>query len=233
MPDEIIEKRICNEITASFPKRVFSYVIDQLVIAVIFLAYSYATGVDYFSSLEALQNNLAGASQSVVLLNLAYFTLLEGSFGQSIGKRALGIAVYDEDGHKPGYARALLRRIGLVTPLFNVLDVLAILPTDKNQRIFDMIASTLVLEEDKKEKALDFLRTGTVPEEASEEEGEQVLPSGPADTVERNIEGLREMKKELDERLENDEIDKDEYLGLKRKYDARIEELRGKREKSE
>lgn len=39
------------------------------------------------------------------------------------------------------------------------------------------------------------------------------------------IEGLKDLKSELDERLENDEIDEDEYLKLKRKYDRRIEEL--------
>lgn len=39
------------------------------------------------------------------------------------------------------------------------------------------------------------------------------------------IKGLKEAKSELDERFENGEIDKDEYLRLKRKYDRRIEEL--------
>lgn len=56
----------------------------------------------------------AGAGIGLVL-DIAYFTYLEGSTGQTIGKRACGIRVVDDQSGAPiGYGRAFLRWVGRI-----------------------------------------------------------------------------------------------------------------------
>ncbi|MEM7814830.1 MAG: RDD family protein [Candidatus Aenigmatarchaeota archaeon] len=78
-------------------------------------------------------------------LTLLYFTFMEGRRGQTLGKMAAGIIVVGEDGRKISYGQALLRRIGLLIPFFNIIDALCILRQSK-QRIFDNVARTIVVE---------------------------------------------------------------------------------------
>src|SRR4051812_40249804 len=55
----------------------------------------------------------AGVNGISTLLGVAYFTYFEGSTGQTLGKRALGIRVIDLGaGGSIGYGRAFIRYIG-------------------------------------------------------------------------------------------------------------------------
>jgi len=74
--------------------------------------------------------------------------------GQTVGKRALGIQVLNEDGTEIGPLEALIRNIPaifFIIPYFGLLALpaalIAIGVTDKRQRLFDRLAGTVVVKE--------------------------------------------------------------------------------------
>jgi uncharacterized RDD family membrane protein YckC len=78
----------------------------------------------------------------------AYYLLLEGYLGQTVGKMLFGIKVVREDnGEVPGLGAAALR------PLLRIIDgiffyavaFVSVLATQKNRRLGDMAANTLVV----------------------------------------------------------------------------------------
>jgi uncharacterized RDD family membrane protein YckC len=88
----------------------------------------------------------------ILLLSFGYYWVLEAGWGQTLGKRALGIKVVRADGSKPGvgatFVRTLLRAIdGL--PGFYLVGLIAILATgERRQRLGDMAAKTRVVAAD-------------------------------------------------------------------------------------
>ncbi len=81
---------------------------------------------------------------AVIGLFTLYFPIFEGRFGQTIGKRLLGLAVLKESGMPIGYKEAFLRRIPFYFD-FMPLDALFIPFTAKKQRAFDIVARTVVV----------------------------------------------------------------------------------------
>jgi uncharacterized RDD family membrane protein YckC len=81
---------------------------------------------------------------SLWLLMLAYFPIAEGVFGQTIGKRVVGLCVVKESGLRIGLGTAIIRRIPLYFQFF-ILDALFVPFTRKRQRAFDMVAHTVVV----------------------------------------------------------------------------------------
>jgi uncharacterized RDD family membrane protein YckC len=91
----------------------------------------------------------SGADGIVVLLGVAYYTYLEGSSGQTLGKKALGIRVIDlAGGGSIGYGRAFIRYIGRIVsaiPLF--LGYLWMLWDKESQTWHDKFANSVVVPE--------------------------------------------------------------------------------------
>ncbi len=77
---------------------------------------------------------------------LLYFPILEGRFGQTLGKRLLRLHVLKETGLPIGYKEAFLRRLSFYFD-FIAVDALFIPFTRKRQRAFDIIARTVVVRE--------------------------------------------------------------------------------------
>ncbi len=80
----------------------------------------------------------------------AYFILLEAYAGGTIGKKALGLKVVDIDGKRIGILKSLVRNLlrlvdGL--PAFNILGLVLIASSSKNQRLGDYVAKTFVIRE--------------------------------------------------------------------------------------
>jgi uncharacterized RDD family membrane protein YckC len=78
----------------------------------------------------------------------AYYTLMEGYLGQTVGKMLLGIKVVREDtGEVPGLGAAAIRTVlRIIDGLFAYLVAfIAVLISGKNQRLGDMAANTLVV----------------------------------------------------------------------------------------
>lgn len=77
---------------------------------------------------------------------LLYFPILEGRFGQTLGKKLFGLRVLREDGLPINYKEAFLRRISYYFEVLPV-DALFIPFTARRQRAFDIVARTIVVRE--------------------------------------------------------------------------------------
>ena len=77
---------------------------------------------------------------------MLYFPILEGRFGQTLGKRLLGIRVLHESGLPIGFKEAILRRLPFYFDFWPI-DGLFVLFTAKKQRAFDIVARTVVVRE--------------------------------------------------------------------------------------
>lgn len=88
----------------------------------------------------------ASAAIAAIGTILLYFPVQEGRFGQTFGKRLIGLWVLREDGLPIGYKEALLRRLSFYFEILAV-DALFIPFTEKRQRAFDIVAHTVVVRE--------------------------------------------------------------------------------------
>ncbi len=225
------EKAIYNIVLASFLKRLIAWLIDQaLVLAIVFLLFQLTTG-HYQMSIEPSSLNLSiliHIYQLFILTSLVYFTSLEGFSSQTLGKRILGISVYEETGGKVSFTSALFRRIGLLIPIFTFLDGLAILLSSKSQRIFDMIAGTVVIDDDYEQEASLFLEGKDVKKSLKRRGILRESQNLEMNKERKILDKLEEMKSDLEEQFEKGEIEKDRYKDLKRRYESRINQLKKK-----
>jgi uncharacterized RDD family membrane protein YckC len=81
---------------------------------------------------------------SALALSVLYFPVLEAVYGQTVGKRVLGLCVTTEQREHIGWGAAILRRLPLFFELF-WLDALFALFTRQRQRAFDLVAKTVVV----------------------------------------------------------------------------------------
>ena len=129
-------------------RRVVATVVDGVVLALLFAVMSMLFGS---SSAQGGQVNasLDGLPFLIYLvLVVAYYILMEGYLGQTLGKMLLGIKVIREDnGEVPGVGAAAIRTaLRIVDGLFSYLVAfIAVLASAKNQRLGDMVAHTLVV----------------------------------------------------------------------------------------
>ncbi len=79
---------------------------------------------------------------------VAYFIMLEGIFGATVGKRLLSLRVIKVNGGRPGIRRALARNLLRAVdalPAFNILGVVLILSSPERARFGDRLAGTRVI----------------------------------------------------------------------------------------
>ncbi len=129
-------------------RRVISTIVDGIILGVVFAVLSMlfgtasASGGSVGASLGTLGTLL------LTVLSLAYFILMEGSMGQTVGKMVAGIKVVREGtGEAPGLGKAAIRTVlRIVDGLFVYLVAfIVVLISGKNQRLGDMAAGTLVV----------------------------------------------------------------------------------------
>ncbi len=129
-------------------RRVLATIVDGVVLGVIFYLFSALFGT---ASAEggAVSASVSGVATLVIfVLAFAYYIVLEGYMGQTLGKMLLGIKVVREDtGGVPGIKAAAIRTVlRIVDGLFSYLVAfIAVLASQKNQRLGDMAAHTLVV----------------------------------------------------------------------------------------
>lgn len=226
--DEKEDERVYDIIFSSFWKRVGAWIIDQILLGLGTIILLYLTGGEFYPPAEISLTAAQNITEIFILINLAYFAISEGLTNQTIGKRILGISVYEENGIGVSFTSAIFRRIGLLIPVFGLIDGGAILLTSKNQRIFDLIAGTVVIEEEWKTEALQYLTGRNIIEKL---EGKGILKKTP-DSVENKekkmLEKLKEMKSDLKDQFRGGEIDEKRYHDLMRKYESRMEQLEKK-----
>jgi uncharacterized RDD family membrane protein YckC len=123
-------------------KRIVAVLVDLLLLAVV-------TGA-ITAPLTAISPRVGGPLGSLIstVVAFAYFTFMEGSYGQTLGKKVMNLVVVEADGGDctlGGAAiRNLLRYIDWL-PFFYLVGVVVIYLTDDDQRLGDVAADTLVV----------------------------------------------------------------------------------------
>jgi len=146
---------------AGFWIRFVAHIIDMMIIlipaAIIFgliFIISVSTSASVTVDPQVIANHPAAAPLIIILIivfsifmgaiGILYFPVLEGLYGQTLGKRLLGLRVVREGGIAIGLKEAFLRRISLYLKILPI-DALFIPFNEKKQRAFDMVAKTVVI----------------------------------------------------------------------------------------
>ena len=131
---------------ASFWKRGTAFVIDSIVISIIiwglFLVNPFV--VPLFSVIYSI---------FAMFFSLVYFIVLEGVYGQTLGKRLFNLNVVNKKGRKITWTDSVVRnvlRLVDILPFLYIVGIISILVTEKRQRLGDLAANTLVVENLKK-----------------------------------------------------------------------------------
>ena len=95
-----------------------------------------------------------------LLLGFAYYALLQGSTGWTLGKLMVGVRVVDRTGSRCGVGRAFLRYLpflgpalvpvvgGIIVILMSIAEFVLILAHPRSQRLGDMLGKTYVIAAD-------------------------------------------------------------------------------------
>jgi uncharacterized RDD family membrane protein YckC len=135
--------------------RFVAILIDYVIIAVIsgilafpFVVAAIAVAATSGNASAFSWGSIAAASLVGLVVWFLYFTLLEGHYGQTIGKMALNIKVVREADSAPiDYGEAAVRTIlRIIDGLFDYLiGAIFIWTSDKQQRLGDRVAHTVVV----------------------------------------------------------------------------------------
>jgi uncharacterized RDD family membrane protein YckC len=129
-------------------RRVLATLVDGVVLGFVFALMSMLFGS---SSAQGGQvsGSLEGFSALVYFVVVfAYYILMEGYLGQTVGKMLLSIKVVREDsGEVPGIKTAAIRTVLRIIDglFFYLVAFISVLASGKNQRLGDMMAHTLVV----------------------------------------------------------------------------------------
>jgi uncharacterized RDD family membrane protein YckC len=129
-------------------RRVLATIVDGVLLGLLFFVMSMLFGS---SSAEGGQVNasLNGLPFLMYLvLVVAYYVLMEGYLGQTVGKMLLGIKVVREGtGEVLGLQGAAIRTVLRIVDgfFFYLVAFISVLASAKNQRLGDMVANTLVV----------------------------------------------------------------------------------------
>lgn len=129
-------------------RRVLATIVDGVVLAVIFWLFSALFGTTSAEGGEVSASVSGFASLVIFVLAFAYYILMEGYLGQTLGKMLVGIKVVREDtGEVPGLGAAAIRTVLRIVDgfFFYIVAFIAVLASQKNKRLGDMAAHTLVV----------------------------------------------------------------------------------------
>ncbi len=127
--------------------RFVALLIDSIILWIVFAILGFLFGV--FNSGFYLSPRVALSGWGIVafIIYIAYFTYLEGTRGQTIGKRVMGLKVVREDGGSIDMGAAFVRNIlRVIDGLFAYLvGAILIWTSHKKQRLGDRAANTVVV----------------------------------------------------------------------------------------
>lgn len=129
-------------------RRVLATIVDAIVLGILFALLTIPFGSSSVEGAAASSSLGSLGTLLYVALAFAYYPLLEGYRGQTVGKMLLGIKVVREDtGDVPGIGAAAIRTVlRIIDGIFAYLVAfITVLISGKNQRLGDMAAHTLVV----------------------------------------------------------------------------------------
>ena len=138
---------------AGFWLRFAALMIDGIVFVIIIAILSMVFGIAMITSDDSEEGVyfLLGFYGFIKIIIILYFSLLESSKWQAtLGKRAVGILVTDENGGKISFGRALGRHFAklLSSIILNIGFIMAGF-TERKQALHDLIAGTLIIKDNK------------------------------------------------------------------------------------
>jgi uncharacterized RDD family membrane protein YckC len=130
-------------VAASFGRRLAAKLIDGLAVVVVMapLAWVLSRLVPREFWIAVVIWVAIGGS---ALLFAPYTVLTEWAYGQTLGKRLLGVRVVRESGTRIGFGQAIVRQLPMFLQ-FYWIDVLFALFTEKSQRAFELLSKTRVV----------------------------------------------------------------------------------------
>ena len=139
-PAHVIERRSAV-VLSGWWRRVFAACVDAVVMVLL--------------AISVLSIGFAGGSPVAGVIGMfatvaLYYVIGHGSnSGQTLGKKALGIAVRRKDGGRVSYSRALVRFLAVeffnFLPIIGIIDVIRPWWNDMNRTYHDGIANTIVV----------------------------------------------------------------------------------------
>ena len=127
-------------------RRFVAWVVDGLITGLAWLPFAETSSVDGTYSIR-----WDGADFLIpLLITLAYFVLLEGAFGATVGKLVLGIRVRALDGTRIGFGAAAIRNVARVVDGFPyfipyLVGAIAVSRSETDQRLGDRWGKTVVV----------------------------------------------------------------------------------------
>lgn len=132
-------------------RRGIAFALDFIFLSLFFFPATYLYSGKWVMSYE---EHLWGILDPICLVFLfiifAYFILMEAYVGWTVGKRILGMRVVDRVGNRIGLSKSLIRNLlrlvdGL--PALNILGIILITCSPRDQRFGDRTAKTFVVGE--------------------------------------------------------------------------------------
>ncbi len=129
-------------------RRIGAALIDVLLMFLLFVIVGLALGEGESSDGNASITLENGEFLLYLALMLLYYFATEAAWGQTVGKRLLGLTVVSADGSPAGAGaiavRTLLRLVDTL-PFLYLLGLIVMLLTERKQRIGDLAAGTVVV----------------------------------------------------------------------------------------
>lgn len=122
-------------------QRVLAFIVDSIIMGIV---WGVLVGIGFaLGDIATLVMMVVGLAVAVV-----YGFLLEGLYGYTPGKYLLGLVVVKSDGSDCTIGASVIRNLAWIVdslPTFNLVAMVAILLTDENQRVGDLVADTVVV----------------------------------------------------------------------------------------
>lgn len=148
-----IKRLLRKEVPAPLWRRVVAYVIDAVILTLILFPLqpswdtqltSFSAFYDYFTSHPGIAWQVSLTLLITLLFSLAYWSILEYKYHQTLGKFLLRISVVSEQ-KALTYKQCLLRNIAKLSTLLLLLDSLYIFFKHTHQRYSETLAGTEVM----------------------------------------------------------------------------------------
>ena len=123
--------------------RAVATIIDTLLLMVIAYLIALLTGATTASGF-----NLTGAPAFLwFFIAIAYYILMEGQFGATIGKKLVGLKVVKVDGQALNWQAAIVRNVLRIVDgfLFYLVGAVIVWSSKNKQRLGDIVAHTAVI----------------------------------------------------------------------------------------
>ena len=133
-----------------FWPRIGAYLIDGLLLNVIFYLImgpsTFKLDPSAMPDLETMFRMLQPALAVTLLVQMIYNVALNGQFGATVGKMAIGAQIVNPDGSRIGFGKAFLRWLGtLVTQLTFGIGYLMVAFREDKRALHDLLARTQVV----------------------------------------------------------------------------------------